>query len=226
MPSAREMAEAAARLHLAAAGQSGDLAGTVRLTASVTVSHFILPAIIASFRREHPEIQIELVPSDATENLLFREADIAVRMYRPEQLDVITRHIADQPLGLYAATAYLDRVGRPETIDEALALDILGFDKSDLVLRTLRAMGQNVTRDFFPIRCDDQAAYWHLVCAGCGIGAAQRLVGDGEPRVEHILPDVSLPPVPVWLAAPEALRISPRIRLVWDFLADALAPPA
>lgn len=221
--SARQMAEAAAQLELAAAGQSEDLSGTVRLTASVVMSHFVLPPIIAAFRRSHPEIQIELVPSDATENLLFRRADIAVRMYRPDQLDIVTRHVGDQQIGLYGATDYLDRVGRPTGFEDAANLDILGYDTSEVIIHGMRAAGMNVTRDFFPVRCDDQAAYWHLVVAGCGIGASQQAVGDAEPRVERVFADLDLPSLPVWLAAPQALRVTPRIRCAWDFLADALA---
>lgn len=222
---ARAMEEAAAKLALTAEGQSADLRGTVRLTASAVVSHFLLPGILADMRRDLPEIQIELVPSDTTENLIYREADIAIRMYRPTQLDVITRHVCDHPTALYAARSYLDRVGRPETTEEALALDLIGFDRSDLIIRIMGDMGLTVTREFFPLRCDDQAAYWQLVRAGCGLGATQCVIGDADPLVERIAPQMDLPPLPYWLAAPEALHHNPRIRRVWDYLSGALAAP-
>ncbi|MGR3662428.1 MAG: LysR family transcriptional regulator [Paracoccaceae bacterium] len=220
---AREMEQVAARLRLAAEGRADDLSGTVRITASVVMSHLVLPEIIAEMRQTLPDIQIELVPSDTTENLIFREADIAIRMYRPTQLDVITRHITDSTAGIYAATNYLDRVGRPTSIDEGMAMDFVGFDKLDLIIRTMGEIGLHVTREFFPVRCDDQAVYWNLVCAGCGIGAAQVFIGDTEPRVERIMPDLVLPNLPIWLAAPEALRSNKRIRAVWDHLAIAVA---
>ncbi len=219
---AEQMHAAAARLQLVAEGQDAGLAGTVRITASAVVSHFILPPILAAMRRAHPEIQIELVPSDSSENLLFREADIALRMYRPTQLDVVTAHIADQPLGLYAATAFLDRAGRPETVEDLMALDFVGFDASDTIIRFMREMGMDVARDYFGLRCDDQAAYWQLVRAGCGVGGMQVAIGDAEPGVERVLPELDLPRLPVWLAAPAALRHNPRIRLVWDRLAEGL----
>ena len=92
---AREMAHAYARLTTQAAGRDAAVAGTVRITASVVVSQYLLPPIIAEIRRREPDIEIELVPSDTTENLMFREADIAVRMFRPTQLDVVARKIAD-----------------------------------------------------------------------------------------------------------------------------------
>lgn len=217
-PHARAMKAAAQALSLAAAGLDADISGTVRITASQIMATYILPAILADLRVREPQIEIELVPSDTTENLMLREADIAVRMFRPTQLDLITRHIMDLPLGLYAAKTFLDRVGRPATPDAVLALDLIGFDRSDLMLRMLSGLGVSRTRGDFPVRCDDQVVYWNLVRAGCGIGGMQCLVGDADPLVERVAPFVTLPALPVWLTAAEALRQSPRIRRVFDHL--------
>jgi DNA-binding transcriptional LysR family regulator len=221
LPHARAMKEAAQALSLAAAGRDVEMSGTVRITASQIMATYILPAMLADLRMREPQIEIELVPSDTTENLLFREADIAVRMYRPTQLDLITRHLVDLPLGLYGAKTYLDRVGRPTTPDAVLALDIIGFDRSDVMLRMLSGLGITRTRGDFPVRCDDQVVYWNLVRAGCGIGGMQCLVGDADALVERVAPFVVLPALPVWLTAPEALRQTPRIRRVFDYLVEA-----
>ena len=220
----RDMQKAATRLRLIADGKAGDLNGTVRITASVVTSHFILPKIVSDMRRALPEIQIDLVPSDTTENLIFREADIAVRMYRPTQLDVITKHVCDQPMAVYAAKSYLDRIGRPETLEDAARLDFVGFDKSDLIIRLMADLGMKATRDFFAVRCDQQAVHWELVRAGCGLGGAQTIIGDADPTVERILEEqMQIQALPIWLTAPQALRTNPRIRAVWDYLSEALA---
>ena len=223
---ARAMAQQAARLTLLAEGRQEGLKGTVRITASHVLSLSVLPPILARLRLAEPNIQIELVPSDTTENLLFREADIALRMYRPAQLDIIARHVTDLPLGLYAAHSYLERAGEPGGVDDLRRHDFVGYDRDDRMIRLMREMNFTVTRDFFPMRCDDQTVHWELVCAGCGIGGTQRDIGDADPRVRRILPDLPLPALPLWLAAPSALRTNPRIRRVWDFLASALAARA
>lgn len=224
---AREMAQAAARMQRIADGRNEDPTGTVRITASVVTSNHTLPEVISKMRQDLPQIQIELVPSDTTENLIFREADIAIRMYRPTQNDVITKHVCDQPTGLFAARTYLDRVGRPQTLDEAMDLDFVGFDKDDRIIRAMSGLGQDVTRDYFPVRCDEQNVYWALVRSGCGIGGMQTGVGNKDPLVEPVLADVlTLPALPMWLTAPEALRTTPRIRAVWDYLSAALSASA
>jgi len=224
LPMARQMQDAMNALTLAAAGKSQQLDGTVRLTASVFVSHFVLPKVLAEIRRREPAIQIDLIPTDASENLLFREADIAVRMYRPEQLDIVARHIGDIELGAFAATSYLDRAGRPETLDDLMDHDLIGYDTNDLIVRSMRDMGWLVTRSDFAVRCDAQSAYWELVRAGCGIGFSQIGVGRADPLVEQLPTGQDIPRLPVWLAAHEAMRQTPRIHRVWTLLAELLPP--
>lgn len=220
---ARAMAASAARLALLAEGRQQSLGGTVRLTASRVVAHHLLPPILARLRQAEPHIQIDLIASDTSENLLFREADIALRMYRPEQLDIIARHVTDLPIGIYAAKTYLDRRGRPQTVDDLMQHDFVGYDRDERILRLMRSFGVPVTRDFFALRCDDQTVHWELVRAGCGISGMQCPTADADPLVERLLPDLPLPGLPLWLAAPQALHKNPRIRRVWDFLAAELA---
>lgn len=224
LPHAQRMRDSLNALSLTAAGRSETLSGPVRITASVFTAHHHLPAILAQLRREEPEISVDLVPSDRTENLLYREADIAVRMHRSEQLDIVTRYLGELELGLYAATSYLDRVGRPQSLDGFFDADLVGYDRSDMILRGMRDMGIDAQRDWFATRCDHHAVYWELIRAGCGVGFAQTCVADHEPGVERILHDMPLPTLPLWLAAHEAVRATPRLRRVWDALAEGLMP--
>ncbi len=218
---AEAMEAAAARLSLAVAGREEAVAGTVRITASRVVATFHLPEILTALQAEEPGLQIELVASDATDNLLLREADIALRMYRPTQADVIARHVGDFTLGLYAARAYVDRRGAPADSSDLKRHRFVGYDRSDLILRGFADAGFTVARDFFAFRTDDQIVYWRAVVAGAGVGATQTRVGDAEPAVVRVLPDLPLPTMPLWLAAHAELRASRRVRRVYDHLAAA-----
>ncbi|EAQ13922.1 LysR family transcriptional regulator [Maritimibacter alkaliphilus HTCC2654] len=222
LSAAKRMRDSVGEIALIAAGQDMRPTGTVRITASVIVAHFVLPQILARLRRDEPGIEIELVATDSSDNLLFREADIALRMYRPDQLDMVTLHVTDLPLGIYAAKSYLDRVGRPDTVEDAFKLDWVGYDRSDLMLRGMRRLGWAVDRTFFATRTDDQAGNWQLIRAGCGIGIAQIATAQDAPEVERLFPDMALPSLPVWLTAHEAMRRTPRIARVWDALAQGL----
>ncbi|MDQ2090023.1 LysR family transcriptional regulator [Marimonas arenosa] len=222
LPAARAMREATREIAMYAAGHEGKLRGNVRLTASKMVCHHVLPAIVARIRAELPEVAVELVPSDTSENLLYREADIAVRMYRPEQLDIVARYLGDIELGLFAARSYVERRGLPDNAEMLRAHEIVGYDRSELIVRGMQAQGFDVSREDFPVRCDDQTVYWELVRAGCGLGFGQAMVARRDPDMVKIDLGVPIPPLPVWLAAHEALRHTPRVRRVWDMLAEGL----
>ncbi|MEJ8561449.1 LysR family transcriptional regulator [Yoonia sp. GPGPB17] len=221
---AKAMRDAVQQITLTAAGQQARLEGTVRVTASVATSAMHLPPIIANIRRLEPQIAIELVPSDDTRNLYYREADIAVRMYRPTQLDLITQHIGEIPLGVYAAHSYLADRGTPKSLGDLQEHDFVGYDSNTSIIEGFAETGIKVDRDYFKTRCDDNIAYWELVRAGCGIGFAQSNVGDNDPAVAEIDLGISLPTLPIWLTAHEAMRQTPRIRRVWELLAEGLKP--
>lgn len=219
---ARAMAENAQQLSLLAAGQDSAPQGTVRLTASVFVAHHILPPIISDLHRTEPGIDIELVASDSSDNLLYREADIALRMYRPTQLDLITTHLGDIAMGTFAAQSYLARRGRPDTPGALIDHDLIGFDRSDMILRGMRAGGIDVGRGDFAFRTDHPTVYWELLRAGCGIGFGQIAVAARDPSLEQLLPELPIPPLPLWLAAPSQTRHTPRIDRAWGHLKQAL----
>ncbi len=220
---ARHMADAANRLSLVAEGRSEEIAGTVRLTASSIVATYILPDILTALHLAEPDIEIELVATDRTENLLQREADIAVRMYRPTQTDIFTRKVGDLKIGMFAAPSYIERRGTPASMEEFLDHDVVGYDRSDLIIQGFRSAGMDVDRRFFSFRCDDQVVAWRMVVAGFGIGFNQLQIGEAEPGVVRLLADLALPEMPVWLTAHSELKTSRRVRRVYDFLAEGLA---
>lgn len=219
---AREVRAAAARLSLAAAGRSETLTGTVRITASEIMSAHHLPAMLARLLDAEPGVEVELVASNAADDLLLREADIAVRMFRPRQPGLIARKVADMQTALYASHDYLARRGQP-TLDDWGGHRMVGYDRDRLIERWMTDHGMSPPPGFFRLRTDDQIVYWRLVVSGGGIGANQRLIGDAEPGVARVLHAAPMPVMPVWLTCHAELRTSALIRRVFDFLGEELA---
>ena len=208
---------------IVAAGAQEDEGGTVRLTASTMISNYVLPGIMARVRTLHPRIALESVPSDSPENLLMREADIAIRMFRPTQLELVTRHLGDIPLVPAAHEDYLARRGMPRTLDELWSHDLLGFDRSDAIIVHARKLGFPVSREQFPVRSDDQTHLWELLKAGLGIGFAQKNLASATPGLVILPLDLSIPPLPVWLTTHRELFTSHAIRAIYDAVADGLS---
>jgi len=218
---AERMREHARQFAMVAAGRSQTVAGTVRVTASEVFSAYVLPDLLLGLRRSHPEIQIELVASNAVENLLEREADIALRMQRPKQAALVARRLADQPMGLYAHRDYIARRGQP-TLANMLQHEWVGYDRSDDYLRGFRAAGLSVGKELFGFRCDNQIVAWQAVLAGLGIGAMTQRVAVLSPQVVRVLPKLPIPPLLLWITAHRELRGTPRLKVVFDALARAL----
>ena len=200
------MSEVAAGLGQVSEGTS--LKGTVRISASQIVATYILPAIFSEIHVEEPDIQIDLVATDETDNLLRREADIALRMYKPTQLDVIAKKVTEPELGIYAAHSYLERNDMPKQPKDLMEHDLIGYDRSELIIDGMRKMGYAGIRDFFKFRSDDQVVCWQMVLAGFGIGFNQVLIGDTDPRVQRLAPEIPIGTIPIWLAAHTGLKKS------------------
>jgi len=219
---ARPMADDAAAVLRLAEGRSERLAGTVRIAASEVVAAHVLPPIIARLIAEEPGLEIEITASNRVENLLRRDADIAVRMVRPEQNSLVASHVADLRLVACASRAYLARAGRPKTPEDLYAHVLLGLDRDDSLVRGMKAVGYEASRQTFRFRCDNHLVIWQAIRAGTGIGFAQASLVARDPEVEVVLPDLPVPVLPMWLAYHRDLRNAPRIRRTADFLRTEL----
>lgn len=214
----RALAEAA----IMAEGTASALSGSIRITASTVTAHYLLPPLLKDLRETFPQIAIELVPSDTAENLLLREADIAVRMFRPTQLELITRRLGAMPVVACAHRSYVERRGIPQHPEELLAHDLIGFDRSDLLLSVARGMGFELSRASIIARTDSQTAMWELLKAGVGVGFAQQGLVLETAGMLPLLPDLRPPPLEIWLTTHRELFTSRRIRVIYDRLAAGL----
>lgn len=219
---ARSMEQGAQRLARSVAGADASLSGSVRITASQPVACVLLPPILMRMRRALPEIQVELVCSNAVSNLLRREADIAVRMVQPDQATLVARRIGKVGIGAFAHRDYLRRRGTPRQLADLLGHELIGNDQDDNILRGFSAMGYAARRESFAFRTDDLMAYWEAVRAGLGIGFTADYLARTDKDVVPVLPALKIPSLPIWLAVHREIRTSQRIRAVYDFLAEAL----
>src|SRR4051812_29032688 len=147
----RQMGDAANRVSLAAAGQSQSIEGTVLIAASEIHAALLLPPILAKLRAQQPRISIEIIASSRASDLRRREADIALRNFRPAEPDLIAKKVADIPARFYATPAYLDAIGNPRLPYDLRHADFIGIDSSGAFLKGLNALGMNLTERNFPI---------------------------------------------------------------------------
>ncbi len=221
--SAREMESGALQLTRTLSGAQLQTKGTVRITASVPVAVQLMPALLARMRTTLPDIQVELVSTNHVANLLRREADIAIRMVRPEQGTLVAKKIGDVGVGAYAHRDYLARRSPIRQPTDLLQHDLIGSDTDTAILQGFQALGYTVGPEAFALRTDDLLVQWQAVRAGLGIGFLADYMARTDADVQRVLPGViAVPDLPMWLAVHREIRSNRRIRAVYDFLAEAL----
>jgi len=222
MAEVSRMGEAADAVSRIAFGQSESLAGTVRITASEVIGALVLPGMVTELRRQEPSIEIEIVASNSVGNLLRRDADIAIRMVKPHQLDLLIRHIGDIPLVPCASSAYFARAGKPKRVEDLATHDLIGYDRSGDIIEGFAKAGVKVTRSSFKMRSDSHLVLWEALRAGAGIHFAQVPLVAMDPDLETCLEDMLLPQLETYLTLHSDVRHSPRIRFVADYLYQAM----
>ncbi|WP_394691536.1 LysR family transcriptional regulator [Hoeflea sp.] len=223
MDHVRAMGEAAARMSLSASGKAQAIEGTVSISASEVDAAFRLPPILRKLRHTAPGIDIEIVATNAESDLRRREADIAIRNYRPTQPNLVARKIRDLEGRIYATPGYLDSIGNPETPEGFSDAEFIGFNRSGEFIAAMARFGLTLTRRNFPIVSESHLVQWSQVRQGLGIGIMAADIGDAERDVVQVLPELAPVDVPVWLVAHREVHTSRRVRLVFDLMAEELA---
>ncbi|WP_108124782.1 LysR family transcriptional regulator [Saccharospirillum mangrovi] len=218
------MAEAAGRFSLSATGQATQLDGTVTIAASELEAVFLLPSVISRIRQRWPGIHLDVQVSHSVADLKRREADIALRSFRPTEPDLIARKLYEEPIWLYGTPQYLSTFGQLERLEDLRDVQVIGFEQSNQLEEFLKPRGWPIGQDNVRITSLSQMLHWQLVRLHQGLGFFPQRIGDTEPAFqrafEHLGPPLQLP---LWLVSHRELRTSQRVRVVYDALAEALA---
>ncbi|MFC3652528.1 LysR family transcriptional regulator [Dyella humi] len=231
LPHAQAMASASAALRRAASTRQDTMSGVVRVAASEVIGVEVLPPMLTAFRQQQPGVVIELSLSSQMENLLRRDADIAIRMARPTQDALVARQVGKIALGMYAHKRYLKAHGQPATIADLAAHALIGFDHETPYIRSMRPAGLPYAREHFALRTDNDLAAMAALRSGYGIGICQVGIAQRDPALMRVLADSFELHMDVWVVMHEDLRRSVLMRALCDHLAAALidyvkaAPP-
>ena len=222
LPYAESMAGAADALVRSVSAPSGAEQGTVRVACSEMVGVEVLPPMLADLRRKHPRLQIELSLSNANEDLLRRDADVAVRMAQPTQNALVAKRVGAVKLGVFASEGYLADHAAPRTIaDLSRGHALIGKDRDTTFFAALAAAGLSLKRKDFALRTDSDPALLAAMRVGIGIGICQVPLAVGPPRLRRLLPKMAFE-LPIWVVTHEDLRSSRRVSLVFDHLVASL----
>lgn len=221
----REMGAAADKVALAASGQLQTVEGEVRVTASDLYAAILLPPALTRIRTLAPKLRVNVDAANDVRDLMRREADIAVRHMRPDQPDLIARLVREANGYFYASKDYIAARDQPKSFADFANHDLISFGDTPRMIEYLAGIGMTLTEQNFRVGSENGLVAMAMVQEGLGIGPMDETVAKSYPNLVQLVPH--LPPItfPVWLTTHREIHTSPRIRLVFDVLADVLAKP-
>ncbi len=217
---ATKMDEAADLFNRQVYGLSEKLEGDVRISVNEVVGIYLLPPAITAFRKKHPDVHIEVVITNQTSSINKREADIALRMFRPTQPDLVAKRLPDMALGFYASQAYVAEFGEPQSMQELFNHSIIGFDENMEFIEQAQKMGQQLVRKNFVLRTDHLLAQMNLCRAGAGIVGTHVELAKKWPELKRILEWIPLPALEFWIVCHSDTQYNSRIRAFQHFLSN------
>ncbi len=218
----KTMVEAANNISLVASSRSQSIEGRVTISATNAMSAYVLPALIHRLRQKEPGIQVELVSTNAISDLRKREADIAIRNVEPAHPELFLKKLKKTHAYLYANPKYLEKIAPIKKNSDLKKGAFIGFANNYEYIEGLKSIGVELTNKNFHIFSDDHIFHWEMVKQGAGIGIMLEDIGDKEKSVRKVLE--KLPPLNVnnWIVAHRELKTNRRIRIVFDYLVEAL----
>ncbi|MDQ0458116.1 LysR family transcriptional regulator [Rhizobium paknamense] len=212
-----EMLEAQARL----GHTDARVAGTVRIGAPDGFGVFFLASRLGPLLEQHPELKVQLVPVPRSFSLSQREADIAVTLERPEQGRLVSAHLTDYTLGLYASRDYLSRHGAPDNAEALKRHRRIGYVEDLIFTPSLNYTGE-ILRDWNAgFEISSAIGQTEAVRSGAGIGILHAYIARQYPELVRVLPDLIIRRA-YWTTYHESLRAIARIRTVVDYLSDSV----
>ncbi|MFX4298703.1 MULTISPECIES: LysR family transcriptional regulator [Roseobacteraceae] len=218
----REMGAAADRVALAALGQAQSIEGDVRITASDILSAVLLPPAVSRIKALAPNLVIDVIAANDVRDLMRREADIAVRHVRPEHPDLVVRLICEAKAYFYASKEYLAARGHPQSLSDLDQHDFISMGNVSRMVEYLRNIGIHLEVQQFQVGSENGVVGWALAQAGLGIIPMDEAVARHSPNMVQVLPH-TLISFPIWLTTHREIHTSPKMRLVFDVLAEVLA---
>ena len=221
-PKAQAMSMSAHALKRLVETDGDKLGGSVRITASEIVGIEILPSILHLFRNKHNDVDIELVLNNAQDDLLNQDADIAVRMVRPQQKRLLARKIGNVSIGLFAHQLYLKNRMRPKDMAALADHHLIGIDRDIERWNNINIAGRAITANHLSFRCDSDIGQLAALRQGLGIGACQKNIAKNQTDLIAILPDQVSFDLEMWLVMHEDLKTHRSFRAVYDHLVEHL----
>ena len=212
------MLQASEQFMRTASGSTLSLAGNVRISANEVIGLYYLPEAITEFNQRYPEIQVEIDISNQSTSLHKRDADIALRMFRPTQPELIAKRLPNIELNFVASNDYLRKYGHPKNLQEIAQHTLIGYDKDSQFIKSIKKLGFPISEKDFYLKTDFLPLQIELARKGAGITITHKHLINQWSELNEIMSDVTLPHLELWLVCHADVQHNRRIRVLMSYL--------
>jgi DNA-binding transcriptional LysR family regulator len=200
------------------ARSKAEVEGVLRIATTEFLGVEVIAPRLHELRELFPRLRLELVLQNTASDLTRGDADVALRLFRTQKPELVTRLVAHLKLGLYASRSYIERRGAPATFDDLFSHELIGYDSRGPMAQLYAQLDPRFQANAFAVGTDCLSA--HVALARCGFGIAGLQVGFAQhyPELVRILPELPLPPAEAWLVTHEDLKSSGHVRAAFDWL--------
>lgn len=191
-----------------------ELAGLVRLTTARVLADGFLVRRLGPLYRRHPGIDLELITDARVLSLSRREADMALRMGRPQDSELLGQRVAKIAFAFYAAPAYR------KSLAGGAAPALIGYDEGSDFLAEAAWLQRRFSDHRFAFRCNSMNSQADAARAGVGVALLPRYLVADDPGLVRVALGHTPPERDLWLLIRPDLRKVPRIRAVADYLVE------
>jgi len=197
--------------------------GPLRITTTSFLASTWIAPNIASLTQQHENLQLILLLDNRIYNLGMREADAAIRLYKPEQPDLIQLKLTTMNFHIYASDTYVQKYGTPKSVEDLKNHKLIAYPES---LPTpfadpnwlFRLADQDPGTNYNMSMMNSMAAIHNAVENGAGLAMLPDYLMQNKADMHVILPDITPPAIDMYFVYPEERRKSQRIRIFRDFL--------
>ncbi|QEK91815.1 LysR family transcriptional regulator [Achromobacter insolitus] len=216
---AERMEQAADQLQRQMQGLDHRLSGGVRVATSETVASYYVLEAVRRVHAHHPDIRVTLSTAIQLSNLTRREADLAIRNIRPDNPDLIYRHLARKEVGLYASRTYLEAHGEPRLRTAFAGHALVTYQQAVLPGWSDTFCGEPTGNGRIGVELNSGMMIIEAVVAGLGIGQVPIHMAPLYPDLVRIWPTRS-EPYDLWLVMHGDLNRTARVRAVADAIVE------
>ena len=203
-------------------GGEATASGTVRLSLPEGLGQEVLIPALDKFYQQYPNVKLIFNVSATTANLTQGEADVAVRLFRPEESDLVIKYLGEMKLGLYASESYKEKYGLPKQLRDIRKHKVITYGYQLSILPENQWL-LNHSDEALRILCSDSTVTrFKATVSGVGLSVQPEALGQTNAKLIRLFKSVKLPAHKVWLVYHEDVRHISRIRAVVDFISNCL----